>query len=157
LSSPSAQPPDTPPPTSTDTPEDRRLHAALDELGAALDAIGDAIDAMGGRQEGFDWATRTGATITSVRADLSQRAETLKARAAAKIWEANNLSLAGLANRIGMSKARADQLVRAGVPGWTPRPRPEPKTNPEAGRRARRSAATHRRKDPHGRADDSAS
>ncbi len=37
----------------------------------------------------------------------------LRSRSAGRIWEAEKLSLAALADRIGVSKARADQLIRS--------------------------------------------
>ena len=40
-------------------------------------------------------------------------ASELRTQAAARIWQAEELSLAALAERIGVSKARADQLIRA--------------------------------------------
>jgi hypothetical protein len=41
----------------------------------------------------------------------------IRTDAAAAIWESEKLSLAGLAQRIGVSKSRADEIVRAAKAG----------------------------------------
>ena len=55
-------------------------------------------------------------------AEIGRQAETLaaeRADIAAGVWRAERLSLAGLARRISVSKARADHLVRAARPDPT--------------------------------------
>jgi YesN/AraC family two-component response regulator len=82
---------------------------ALDALTAAYQQAVATINAIPDRQRAFEYATQLANTLR----DTAQRASELRTQAAARIWEAEELSLAALAERIGVSKARADQLIRA--------------------------------------------
>ncbi len=88
-----------------DSTQDRDVSAALDVLSRKLDRI----DAMPG-----------GDAKTAAIRDLAEEIQKLYNRAAGirkgemfRIREEEKLSLGKLANRVGISKARADQLVRA--------------------------------------------
>ena len=82
---------------------------ALDALTRAYRAAAAAINAIPDPQRAFEYATQ----LANALRDTAQRASELRTQAAARIWEAEELSLAALAERIGVSKARADQLIRA--------------------------------------------
>jgi hypothetical protein len=60
-------------------------------------------------QHAFDSAT----ALADALRELAESAANLRARAAARIAEEEKLSLSVLATRIGVSKARADQLVKS--------------------------------------------
>jgi hypothetical protein len=83
--------------------------AAVAKVTAAYaDAIA-AITDVGDRQERFELATDLGETIN----DLRTRTGQFRAEIAHEIYRAESLSLAGLANRIGVSRGRAQDLVEA--------------------------------------------
>jgi len=71
------------------------------------------IDAIEDPQVAFEVATEHQAKIRDLHDKEEARASRLRARQAVRIREAEELSLAALADRIGVSKARADQLIRA--------------------------------------------
>jgi hypothetical protein len=82
---------------------------ALDALTAAYQEAVATINAIPNPQRAFEYATQ----LANALRDTYQQASELRTQAAARIWEAEELSLAALAERIGVSKARADQLIRA--------------------------------------------
>jgi 3-methyladenine DNA glycosylase/8-oxoguanine DNA glycosylase len=82
---------------------------ALDALTAAYHQAVAAINAIPDPQRAFEYATQ----LANALRDTYQQASELRTLTAARIWEAEELSLAALAQRIGVSKARADQLIRA--------------------------------------------
>lgn len=88
----------------TDASFRKALNAVQDAYGEAVSAVGQIPD----RQRAFEAAT----TLRDELDRLVGEAATVRARMAHRIWEAEELSLAQLADRIGVSKARADQLVR---------------------------------------------
>jgi len=57
----------------------------------------------------FDQATE----LVELLRRLTDAAAAVRAQTVGRIWATEEMSLAGLAQRIGVSKARADQLVRA--------------------------------------------
>jgi len=69
----------------------------------------DAIRALTGPQERIDAA---GKLTDGLRA-LFEEAAGIRHEDAFRIYESEKLSLAALAGRVGISKARADQIVRA--------------------------------------------
>jgi len=69
----------------------------------------DAIRALTGPQDRIDAA---GKLTDGLRA-LFEEAARIRQEDAVRIYEAEKLSLAALAGRVGISKARADQIVRA--------------------------------------------
>jgi hypothetical protein len=82
---------------------------ALDALTTAYREAVATINAIPNPQRAFEYATQ----LANALRDTYQEASELRTHAAARIWEAEELSLAALAERIGVSKARADQLIRA--------------------------------------------
>jgi hypothetical protein len=88
---------------------EREVAQALDALAKAHKEAMAAIDAITDPQQAFERAT----TLANLLGDMRSEAAELRARTAARIWEAEELSLAALAERIGVSKARADQIIRA--------------------------------------------
>src|SRR5215216_1652054 len=82
---------------------------ALDALTTAYREAVATINAIPNPQRAFEYATQ----LANALRDTYQQASELRTQAAARIWQAEELSLAALAERIGVSKARADQLIRA--------------------------------------------
>lgn len=82
------------------------LYAAYSEAVAAVQAVEDS-------REQFDEATE----LARILGELSQQAAKLRAASAVRIAEAEQLSLAGLANRLSVSRSRAQQLVESGRAG----------------------------------------
>lgn len=78
-------------------------------------AITDAVDAIQ-RTDDPDLAYRAATRLVELLRAAEKIAGPLRARAAARIQEAGRLSIAALGRRLGMSKARADQLLRASRP-----------------------------------------
>ncbi|MFF5227466.1 hypothetical protein [Dactylosporangium sp. NPDC000521] len=86
--------------------------AFLDALAALNSAYADsihAVDSIGDSVAAFERATE----LSGVLQDLAKSAANLRASTALRVAESEGLSLAALAGRIGTSKARADQLIRA--------------------------------------------
>lgn len=84
----------------------------LDALAALNSAYADsttAVDNIGDGLAAFERATELAALLQ----DLAKSAANLRAGTALRVAESEGLSLAALAGRIGTSKARADQLIRA--------------------------------------------
>jgi plasmid maintenance system antidote protein VapI len=83
--------------------------------GDALATIRLAYESMAAEVERAPDAVRAFATATELRNELDrlvQEAALLRARMACRVQASEGLSLAALASRLGVSKARADQLVR---------------------------------------------
>ncbi|MFD8527204.1 hypothetical protein ACFV0L_07300 [Streptosporangium canum] len=81
----------------------------LHPLSQAFQEATRAIRAMPEPRDAYDSATRLAHEVRS-KADLAAQ---VRAEAAARIHEAEKLSIAGLAERLGISKARAAQLLKA--------------------------------------------
>jgi hypothetical protein len=109
-------------------PDDPAVQAAadaLDRLRAACQAAVEAAFAVADRQARFDAATRVGEQLGYWHATIADG----RARTAREIRAAESLSLAGLADRLSISKARADQFVRvANRPGRAPTQPPQEET-----------------------------
>jgi hypothetical protein len=93
-----------------------RQTASGDRFAVALaclrDAYGQAATAIHGdsqAQHAFESATALADTLRQ----LAENAANLRARTAARIATEEKLSLSVLAARIGVSKARADQLIKS--------------------------------------------
>ena len=86
---------------------------ALEALSRAYEEAARAIRAIPEPQRAFAFATR----LAKEMRDAHEQASELRSEQVARIWEAEELSLAKLAQRIGVSKARADQLIRAAKGG----------------------------------------
>jgi hypothetical protein len=83
--------------------------AALDKLADAFERAVRVISRQTDPQEAFDAATR----LADAMREAGETAADLRAQTAVRIWEEEKVSLAGLAERIGVSKARAGQLVQS--------------------------------------------
>jgi hypothetical protein len=86
------------------------VDAAVTSLLQAYSAAVAALRAMQDPERYFARATELGDTLR----DLVSKSTDERALAAARILEAESLSLTALGERISMSKQRADQLVRKG-------------------------------------------
>jgi hypothetical protein len=91
-------------------------HFGLPALDSAFDAAIKAIAGIGDRRQRLAGTASLRARIDEYRRQTSE----LRDRTVAEIWRAEELSLSRLANEVGVSKARADQIVR----GQTGRPVP---------------------------------
>lgn len=94
---------------STDTTDSGHEDPVFAALLAAYEETAAAIEAMPDPAHGFSQATK----LRDLVDQLVGRAAELRALMAGKVWEAEELSLAALATRIGVSKGRADQFIRA--------------------------------------------
>jgi hypothetical protein len=68
-----------------------------------------AVEAVADPEAAFRWATE----LVALTDTLVGASATARARAAHRIWEAEKLTISKLANRIGVSKSRADQFLSA--------------------------------------------
>ena len=93
---------------SSSPDDDADVHDALSAMQAAYDDAASAIEAMLDPQRAFERAT----ALREAADQLVGEAANLRARMAERIWKTEEMSLASLANRIGISKARADQLLK---------------------------------------------
>ena len=87
----------------------RLVRAALDALTRAYDDATEGITTMSDAQQAFEDATE----LADLLRDLAEAAANLRSRTVRRIWEEEQMSLAALAERIGVSKARAGQLINA--------------------------------------------
>jgi hypothetical protein len=95
-----------PPPEPS--PDAADVEQALRSVQLAYDQTEALIEAMPDPQQAFERATELRETTDKL---VGQAAE-LRARMAGRVWDAEKMSLASLADRIGVSKSRADQLLR---------------------------------------------
>lgn len=86
-----------------------RAEKEIDAALAAADEALDAIRRIDGSQQKLEAAGRLVEGLRS-RSDEAAR---IRHAEAVRIYEEESLSLAQLANRVGISKARADQITRA--------------------------------------------
>ena len=84
----------------------RTLRGAYEEAIAAIQAIPDGREAFSQAGE-----------LARVLGEWSQQAAKLRAAVAVRIAEDEELSLAGLANRLSVSRARAQQFMASGRAG----------------------------------------
>ncbi|MEV6524673.1 hypothetical protein AB0M43_22210 [Longispora sp. NPDC051575] len=82
--------------------------AALAALISAYENAAKAFRAIPEPQVAFEYATELANTLR----DLATSGAGLRAQAVKQIWDAEQLSLSGLAKRIGVSKQRVDQLLK---------------------------------------------
>jgi len=85
------------------------IRDALDELKAAYLRSAAVVSGAKDAQSGFDGATE----LAELLRELAEQAADLRANAVARIANQEKLSLAVLATRIGISKARAAQLIQS--------------------------------------------
>lgn len=88
---------------------DSKAAQAIDELVRAYKEASALVAKIPEPQRAFALATDL---VNRLQAIYGEAGE-LRAQMVARIWEIEALSLAGLAKRVGISKTRADQLIRA--------------------------------------------
>lgn len=92
--------------------DDSNVLAVIRSILSQLDEINtqavEAIKAAPATTQTFTAATELADHLRR----LGEAGADLRSHVAGRIWSAERLSLAGLADRIGVSKARADQLIR---------------------------------------------
>ena len=93
--------------------EQQTAEEALTTLRGAYDKIVTIIQATPDSRQAFQEATE----LARVLGEWSQQAARLRAAAAVRIAEDEQLSLAGLANRLSVSRSRAQQLIESGRAG----------------------------------------
>lgn len=81
---------------------------ALESVRRAREVAAIAIDSSGGAEAAFRLAT----DLANAFREAADEIAAVRAREAARLRDAEGLSLAGLADRLGISKPRADQLMR---------------------------------------------
>ncbi|TDB97420.1 hypothetical protein E1267_39825 [Nonomuraea longispora] len=86
-----------------------RQHRNLIAIRQAYEDAEVALNSMTDFEEAYQLATQLADGLRT----LADAAALARARSAAQISEAEALSLAGLATKLGVSKARASQLLRA--------------------------------------------
>jgi hypothetical protein len=89
--------------------DDQEFSAAIDAMSDAYEAAAKAIDENDDTRLAFTQATE----LVERLQRMTDSAAAVRAQTVGRIWSSEEMSLAGLAQRIGVSKARADQLVRA--------------------------------------------
>jgi len=85
--------------------------AAREGIDAALAAADAALDAIRRITDSQEKLEAAGRLVEELRS-RSDEAARIRHAEAVRIYEAESLSLAQLANRVGISKARADQITR---------------------------------------------
>ena len=93
-------------------PDDPELLAFVRAALAGIDALHVRVVEAIGAEEDPDTALRIAGEYASHVRYLGDVASELRTRIAGQIWETEKLSLAKLADRVGVSKSRADQIVK---------------------------------------------
>jgi hypothetical protein len=96
------------PMSESDAGHQDELAALLDEFQRVYLVASDLIRGMGDPRSAYDAGTR----LTKALRDLADNAAALRGEAVNTIWKTEELSLAALANSLGISKSRANQLVQ---------------------------------------------
>jgi hypothetical protein len=91
------------------SPASPDLRDACEALKSAHREVVQIIEGTPDHQQAFESAS----LYRELAEDLAQQAADLRAAMAARIWEAESLSLTSLAARVGVSKSRAAQFIRA--------------------------------------------
>ena len=86
--------------------------AAGGEVDAAITAADKALAVIRGIASSQERLEAAGKLAEALR-DRSDEAARIRHAEAVRIYETESLSLAQLADRVGISKARADQIIRA--------------------------------------------
>jgi DNA-directed RNA polymerase specialized sigma subunit len=92
----------------SDEPEDKRLSGLLTAFDLAYQRAMKAIESDSDLDRAFRRATVIGERVQALREQLTE----LRAQTAKRIYDSESLSLSVLANRVGVSRSRAAQLVR---------------------------------------------
>jgi hypothetical protein len=90
------------------SPDAAAVEQALRSVQLAYDQAAALIESMPDPQHAFERAT----DLREATDELVGQAAELRARMAGRVWDAEKMSLASLADRIGVSKSRADQFLR---------------------------------------------
>jgi septation ring formation regulator EzrA len=106
-----------------ETDPEQAFHDAHAALLQAYDDATQAVEEIENPQQSFDRATELANDLRKIADDAPR----LRNRAAVRIRDAERLSLAGLAQRISVSRARADQMIRAAAN------KPDPKEGDQNG------------------------
>lgn len=85
-----------------------RVHAVLARLRTTYAQLADLVMSSSG-QEALTLAGECAEALREMSDDITK----IRNQFAAELWESEKLSLAVLAGRIGVSKTRADQIIRA--------------------------------------------
>lgn len=93
--------------------DDREAGEQLAEILASLAELLERAAGVIGRISDPHEAFRAASRFATVLRDAATEAARLRTETVARIWTAEKMSLAELAGKIGVSKTRADQLVRA--------------------------------------------
>lgn len=101
------QPEQAEPPTGR-TAWPTELREAVEAMQAGYEAARAAIEETFDPQEAFDLATTFREQVDKLVGDAAE----LRALMVERVWESEQLSLAALAKRIGVSKSRADQFIQ---------------------------------------------
>lgn len=88
------------------------MGSAEQEIDAAREAVRAALDAIGGLEGSQEKVEAAGRLSRDLR-EWSDEASGIRDGEVVKIYQAEKLSLAPLAKRVGISKTRAHQIVRA--------------------------------------------
>lgn len=86
-------------------PASEEVDAAIMAADAALDAIRHLTDSQ--------WKLEAAGKLVEALRARSDEAARIRHAEAVRIFEEESLSLAQLASRVGVSKARADQIIKA--------------------------------------------
>ena len=84
------------------------MREAISQLEDVRQRLVQAIDAIDDPQTAFDAASEVREILRKTHDEIAE----LRTRAVGEIWERDKLSLSKLADRIGVSKARADEIIR---------------------------------------------
>ena len=82
---------------------------AIARLRDAYEAVVSEIERDSDAESAFERATELRTQLDRLVGEAAE----LRARTVARLWEAEELSLAALASRIGVSKGRASQFIQA--------------------------------------------
>ena len=94
--------------TDHDATAERAATAALKAFRASYQRAQAAVEAVRAPQQAFDFATE----LRDMADEIVGHAATLRAKMAYRVYTSEEMSLASLAERISVSKSRADQFVR---------------------------------------------
>lgn len=95
----------------------REITAQLDQLDRLYEEAAAAIDAIPDPDQAFKRATEFADLARDTHTRIASRFHRLRVGRAVQIKDQESLSIAQLATRISVSKARADQLLRASKEG----------------------------------------
>jgi hypothetical protein len=92
--------------------DEQAISRTLDLIESLYDETADTIRAIANPDQAFRLATDFANRVRALHDEQETKLRKLRAEQAVRIKDQESLSLAKLADRISVSKARADQLVR---------------------------------------------